>query len=25
VSTSLLIFATVLSTYKPWGKVGRAA
>ena len=21
VSTSLLVFATVLSTYKPWGRV----
>jgi hypothetical protein len=25
VSTSLLIFATVLSTYKPWGRLGRTA
>ena len=25
VSSSLLIFATVVSTYKPWGKVRRAA
>jgi hypothetical protein len=25
VSTSLLVFATVLSTYKPWGRVRRTA
>ena len=24
VSTSLLVFATVLSTYKPWGRTRRA-